>query len=88
MKRPDMLSGVFAPLTTPFDGDEVDYDGLERNLERLNATGLKGYFALGTNGEFKSLSVEERFKVLEVVVRSASRDKTCLLYTSPSPRDS
>jgi 4-hydroxy-2-oxoglutarate aldolase len=81
MKWLDRLSGVFAPLTTPFIDDEVDYKGLEENLERFNASGLKGYFALGTNGEFKSLSVEERFRVLEVVVRTVSKDKTVMAGT-------
>jgi 4-hydroxy-2-oxoglutarate aldolase len=81
MKWIDRLSGVFAPLTTPFVDDEIDYRGMEKNLERFNDSGLKGYFALGTNGEFKSLTVEERFRVLEVVVRAASRDKTVMAGT-------
>jgi len=44
----EKLAGVFAPLTTPFRDDIVDWKGIEKNLERLNRSGLKGYFALGT----------------------------------------
>ena len=51
------LTGIFAPMTTPFTDDEVNYDGLALNVEKMNSTGLKGYFVLGTNGEFKALSI-------------------------------
>jgi 4-hydroxy-2-oxoglutarate aldolase len=64
----DQLSGVFAPITTPFRDDRLDEEALAFNLQRMNRTGLAGYFALGTNGEFKSLSLEERWRVLKLVV--------------------
>jgi 4-hydroxy-2-oxoglutarate aldolase len=74
----EMLTGVFAPMTTPFKNDEVDYEGLAGNVEKMNSTGLKGYFVLGTNGEFKALSIEERFKILELVVKTAAKDKVIM----------
>jgi 4-hydroxy-2-oxoglutarate aldolase len=65
------LSGVFAPITTPFtESGAVDYDGLKKNMETYAASKLAGYLALGSNGENKSLSLEEKFKVLEVIVRN------------------
>lgn len=63
------LSGVFAPMTTPFRDDRLDMEGLVGNVERMNRTGLRGYFVLGTNGEFKALALEERWQVLQAVVR-------------------
>lgn len=72
------LSGVFAPMTTPFRNDSVDYEGLAANVAKMNGTKLKGYFVLGTNGEFKALSVEERFKVLDSVVRNSGKDKVIM----------
>lgn len=74
----EQLSGVFAPMTTPFLDDQVDEKGLIGNVETLNATELRGYFVLGTNGEFKSLSIEERWKVLRIVVRKRARDKVIM----------
>ena len=74
----EMLTGVFAPMTTPFKNDEIDYEGLAANVEKMNSTGLKGYFVLGTNGEFKALSIEERFKVLDLVVKTAAKDKVIM----------
>lgn len=75
------LSGVFAPLVTPFENDEILLDDLAENVRRLNTTGLRGYLVLGTNGEFRSLTVEERFRVLETVLASASREKTIIAGT-------
>ena len=50
--------GVFAPMVTPFKDDRVLFHGLIDNVEKMNGTALTGYFVLGTNGEYKSLSVD------------------------------
>lgn len=63
------VSGVFTPMVTPFKGDRVLFHGLIDNVEKMNQTALAGYFVLGTNGEFKSLSVAERIDVLRTVVK-------------------
>ena len=63
------LSGVFAPVVTPFDNDDIRYDWLEENLEKLGETRLKGYLALGSNGEFTSLPREEQLEVLKVFAK-------------------
>jgi 4-hydroxy-2-oxoglutarate aldolase len=65
------LSGVFAPITTPFsESGAVDYEGLKKNMGRYAASKLAGYLALGSNGENKSLTMEEKFKVLEIIVQN------------------
>jgi 4-hydroxy-2-oxoglutarate aldolase len=69
------LFGVLAPMVTPFKDDRVLFYGLADNVEKMNRTGLAGYFVLGTNGEYKSLSVEERFAVLKTVVKYRAKDK-------------
>lgn len=69
------LFGVLAPMVTPFRDDRVLFYGLADNVEKMNRTGLAGYFVLGTNGEYKSLSVEERFAVLRTVVKHRAKDK-------------
>lgn len=64
------LEGVFAPICTPFSRNEdVDLGALRENLARYAATQLRGYLALGSNGENRSLSEEERREVLGEVVR-------------------
>jgi len=67
------LSGVFAPIVTPFDEKgEIVFDALRRNIAKLNETPLRGYFVLGTNGEFRSLTFEEKLKIVELVKKEAS----------------
>lgn len=65
-KNKKKLSGVFAPVATPFRGEEVALDDLRFNLKKLNETELAGYLALGSNGEFRSLTDKEQIRVLEV----------------------
>jgi len=72
------LSGVLTPMVTPFKNDRVLFHGLITNVEKMNQTGLAGYFVLGTNGEYKSLSVEERFEVLRTVVKYRAKDKVIM----------
>ncbi|MGM0367232.1 MAG: dihydrodipicolinate synthase family protein [Actinomycetota bacterium] len=66
----DKLSGVFVPTITPFEGDEVQYAKLEENLIKLNKSPISGHLALGSNGEYKSLTRDEQLKVLEVFVKN------------------
>ncbi|BER92571.1 dihydrodipicolinate synthase family protein [Atrimonas thermophila] len=77
----EQLSGVFAPVVTPFRNDEILYHALISNIKSLNNTGLRGYLVLGTNGEFKSLSTKEKLLVLENVVKHAAPDKTIIAGT-------
>jgi 4-hydroxy-2-oxoglutarate aldolase len=63
------LSGIFVPICTPFNDDEsLDLASLRFNLETYATTELKGYLALGSNGENKSLTEEEKLTVLETIV--------------------
>ncbi len=77
----EKLSGVFAPVVTPFTDDTILTDELSQNLKKLNKTDLTGYLALGSNGEFKSLSDEEQFKVLEIFAREKD-DKVVMVGTA------
>ena len=67
------LSGVFAPVVTPFKDDRITFEDLRENLQKLNNTELTGYLALGSNGEFRSLSDEEQIKVLEIFVQEKGK---------------
>ncbi len=63
------LSGIYAPITTPFVNGEVAYDKLKLNMQRYRETGLTGFFVLGTNGESMFLTQFEKLKILEVVLQ-------------------
>jgi 4-hydroxy-2-oxoglutarate aldolase len=73
------MAGVFAPISTPFADDEsLDLDGLRFNLERYAQTGLLGYLALGSNGENRSLTEEEKLQVLDTIVRHKGRGQVVM----------
>ncbi len=74
------LSGVFAPVVTPFQNDELALDDLRFNLQKLNKTNLTGYLALGSNGEFRSLTDKEQIHVLEIFSQEKG-DKVVLVGT-------
>jgi 4-hydroxy-2-oxoglutarate aldolase len=63
------LRGVFAPICTPFSANEdVDVGALAENLDRYASAGIHGYLTLGSNGENRSLTEQERRLVLDTVV--------------------
>ena len=75
----EKLMGVFAPITTPFTADgTVDYSGLEHNVRAYAKSGLKGFLALGSNGENKSLTNEEKLKVLEIICTCKREDQVVM----------
>ena len=73
------LSGVFAPICTPFaPNEDVDHDALRFNLARYAESGIRGYLALGSNGENRSLAEDEKLSVLDDVVRHKGRGQVVL----------
>ncbi|HST21193.1 MAG TPA: dihydrodipicolinate synthase family protein [Blastocatellia bacterium] len=73
------FNGIFPPLTTPFDAEgNVDYEGLKQNIAQYNDTGLRGYVALGSNGEAVHLSADERVRVIETIKQSATSSHTII----------
>ncbi|MBN1999804.1 dihydrodipicolinate synthase family protein [candidate division KSB1 bacterium] len=75
------LSGVFAPVNTPFKNDDLQLDDLRFNLKKYQKSPLKGYLALGSNGEFKSLSEDEQLKILQVFAEEKG-EKTVMVGTA------
>jgi 4-hydroxy-2-oxoglutarate aldolase len=60
------LTGLLLPVTTPFNLDEdVDLAGLTANIQRWNASGVRGYVALGSTGERANLDEREYLQVIE-----------------------
>ncbi len=75
----EKLSGVYAPISTPFrDNEDVDAEGLVFNLERYASSGIRGYLALGSNGENRSLTEAEKLDVLRLIVRHKGRDQVVM----------
>lgn len=70
------MEGIIVPCVTPFDETgELRLDWLKANYEKLNGTGIGGYMALGSNGEFRSLSDEEALAVIQAAAEVKAADK-------------
>ncbi len=61
------MQGIYCPIVTPFEGEEIDFEGLEKNIAFLEKRRVSGIVALGTAGEFSSLSETEKRAVVERV---------------------
>jgi 4-hydroxy-2-oxoglutarate aldolase len=77
-----MFSGILPPLPTPFKADgALDLEALRSNVEKLNATGLSGYVALGTNSEAVHVTPEEASLVFATVKKAAAPGKIVIAGT-------
>jgi len=72
----EILSGVFAPITTPFHQDgSLNLEGLAKNMQIYAKSRLNGYLAIGSNGENKSMTEEEKLQVLETIISGKSANQ-------------
>jgi len=63
------VEGVIPVLLTPFtEKHELNEPALRRFVNRFIESGVDGLFCLGTNGEFFSLTMEEKIRIVEIVV--------------------
>ena len=66
------LRGSIPPLITPFTKGRVDYDAYATLVEHQMKNGSHGILVNGTTSEPASLTVEERNRIVDVAVESAS----------------
>jgi 4-hydroxy-2-oxoglutarate aldolase len=70
------LAGIIPPVVTPFAANgDLALDQLQANLTRLNDEPLAGYVLGGSNGEFSSLTIEERVQVVAAAREVTPRDR-------------
>ena len=76
------LHGIFPPLTTPFDHNgDIWKIKVEHNVARLNLTGVAGYAVIGSTGESKLLTTDEKVKLWEWVAQYAAPEKILIAGT-------
>jgi len=66
------ISGSLVALVTPFAGDEVDYDAMDRLIEFQIESGTQGLVPCGTTGESPTLTHEEQDQVTAFTVERAA----------------
>ena len=77
------LSGVFAPLPTPFDADgALDISRLRRAIPAWLRSPLTGFVMLGTNGEAGLLNDDESDRVIAEARDGVPRERTLIAGTA------
>ena len=66
------MKGIWAAALTPFKEDgAIDEDGFRSNIDHwVNDLGIEGLFISGKQGEFFSMSVEERKRTFDIAVEA------------------
>ena len=71
-----ICTGVFAPITTTFDPDgTLNLDAMRENVKKYAASPIHGYLALGSNGENKSLTNEEKIAVAKDIIENKAPEQ-------------
>lgn len=67
------LEGTFAVLATPFtEKGDINFEGLEKNIEWNIKNGIHGILPLGSTGEFTTMSEKEKKEVAKFVVEKVN----------------
>ena len=61
-----MYSGIYAPVPTPFAGEDIAWDRFAGNVAKWGTTSLSGLVVGGSNGEFCLLEREEKAELVRV----------------------
>jgi len=81
--RAPKIGGVAVATVTPFlENGQLDYVFIEKHLEMLIREGAHGIVPVGTNGEFPSLTLEEKKRVIEAA--GASRGELFMMVGAGS----
>jgi 4-hydroxy-tetrahydrodipicolinate synthase len=72
------FSGLWIPLVTPFQGQQVDLPALKRLVGRLAQTPITGFVPCGSTGEAESLTHAEQLAVLDAVLQACG-DKPVIM---------
>ena len=84
-----LFGKILTAMVTPFnENGDVDYELAIKLSNYLFENGSDGIVLCGTTGESPTLSWAEQHDLFIAVKGSLDAScKVCLLYTSPSPRD-
>lgn len=67
------FKGVFAAAPTPFCFDgTVDIDAVNKQMEYYIAGGISGVFALSSTGEYFAMTMSQRLRMVDAVVRTVA----------------
>jgi len=67
------FAGIYVSILTPFnEKNEIDYENIKAQIDFLISKGINGIVTCGVNGEFSSLTLVERKKVIKTTIRAVN----------------
>ena len=69
---PDMFTGTYTAIVTPFKSGEVDEAALNRLIQRQIKGGVDGIVPVGTTGESPTVDYEEHLEIIALTVKAAA----------------
>jgi len=82
------FEGVYPAMVTPLTRDlEIDENGLRHEVDFLIGSNVHGLVALGSSGEFPYLTVDEKKRVIDIVVEQTSGRVPVVICTSSISTD-
>ena len=72
------ISGIFAPVNTPFLNEDVSLDHFRGNMRKYSKTPLSGFLVLGSNGENKSLNEDEKLRLVEIALQEKAEHQVVM----------
>ena len=79
MKKTEIFRGVGTALITPFKDDKIDFDCLERLIDRQIGGGIDALIIGGTTAEAATLSDKERYELFRVA-KNVTRHRCKLIF--------
>lgn len=74
IKLTRLFTGASVAVTTPFDGDKVDYDSFKSHLTFLKENRTQAFVVNGTTGEGSTLTQKEKTTLLSIALDVADGD--------------
>jgi 4-hydroxy-tetrahydrodipicolinate synthase len=82
------FEGVYPAMVTPLNKNHgIDENGLRHEVDYLIKSRVHGLVALGSSGEFPYLSLNEKKKVIDIVVEQAEKRVPVIVCTSSMGTD-
>ena len=82
------FKGTFTVLITPMTiNQDIDIQGLKKNIDWQISNGIPGICVTGSTGEFASLSREERLEIVEAAVKHVNGRIPCLVGTAAESQE-
>lgn len=75
----NFFKGTCTAMITPFNGNGVDYENLERQIEYQLAGKIKTLLILGTTGESPTVTHEEYEKIISFTVKQVRKRATVIV---------